>query len=178
VIEVLRCHQDRVVLLTSAHVALLACTSKPQDKAVTYKSKWTLRLHDVQNVRGSILITDSVSMLKVFMLLCTHMATNQYMNSCKSRYMDAISKVLTVWDTKHSFLQLSCGVYMQIINLKQPHSSLAGSLEHCVLYLQAMKTRCRSQFSMSTSTAFHSWESTMSHCTSTFAAAPLRYSTL
>ena len=52
VIEVLRCHQDRVVLLTSAHVALLACTSKPQDKFVTYKSKWTLRLHDVQNVRG------------------------------------------------------------------------------------------------------------------------------
>ena len=61
VIEVLRCHQDRVVLLTSAHVALLACTSKPQDKAVTYKSKWTLRLHDVQNVRGSVLIIGSVS---------------------------------------------------------------------------------------------------------------------
>ncbi|KAL0018632.1 hypothetical protein WJX77_009530 [Trebouxia sp. C0004] len=53
VIEVLRCHEDRVVLLTSAHMALLACTSKPQDKAVTYQSKWTLRLHDVQNVRGN-----------------------------------------------------------------------------------------------------------------------------
>ncbi|KAL3135445.1 hypothetical protein ABBQ32_007626 [Trebouxia sp. C0010 RCD-2024] len=53
VIEVLRCRQDRVVLLTSGHVALLACTSKPKDKAVTYKSKWTLRLHDVQNVRGN-----------------------------------------------------------------------------------------------------------------------------
>lgn len=41
-----------MVLLTSGHVALLACTSKPKDKAVTYNSKWTLRLHDVQNVRG------------------------------------------------------------------------------------------------------------------------------
>ena len=41
-----------MVLLTSGHVALLACTSKPKDKAVTYKSKWTLHLHDVQNVRG------------------------------------------------------------------------------------------------------------------------------
>ncbi len=71
-IEVLRCHQDRVVLLTSAHVALLACTSKPRDKAVTYKSKWTLRLHDVQNVRGSILINDSVSFV--------------YMYSCKFMY--------------------------------------------------------------------------------------------
>lgn len=38
--------------MTSGHVALLAYTSKPKDKAVTYKSKWTLRLHDVQNVRG------------------------------------------------------------------------------------------------------------------------------
>lgn len=65
-VEVLRCHQDRVVLLTSAHVALLACTSKPQDKAVTYKSKWTLRLHDVQNVRGSILITESVSFVYMY----------------------------------------------------------------------------------------------------------------
>ncbi len=83
VIEVLRCHQDRVVLLTSAHVALLACTSKPQDKAVTYKSKWTLRLHDVQNVRGSILIIDSASMLKMFsMLSCTRIATIQCMHSC------------------------------------------------------------------------------------------------
>lgn len=86
-VEVLRCRQDRVVLLTSAHVALLACTSKPQDKAVTYKSKWTLRLHDVQNVRGSILITDSVSMLKIFMLLSTRMATNQHMHSFKSTYV-------------------------------------------------------------------------------------------
>ncbi len=66
VIEVLRCHQDRVVLLTSAHVALLACTSKPQDKAVTYKSKWTLRLHDVQNVRGSISINNSVSFVYMY----------------------------------------------------------------------------------------------------------------
>ena len=53
VIEVLRCHQDRVVLLTSAHVALLACTSKPKDKIVTYKSKWTLPLQDVQKIRGT-----------------------------------------------------------------------------------------------------------------------------
>ena len=53
VIEVLRCHSDKVVLLTSGHVALLACTSKPQDKIVTYKSKWTLMLHDVQNIRGT-----------------------------------------------------------------------------------------------------------------------------
>ena len=54
VLEVLRCKSNRVLLLTSGHVALLACTSKPQDTSVMYKSKWTLRLNDVQNVRGKL----------------------------------------------------------------------------------------------------------------------------
>ena len=53
-LEVLRCRSNRVLLLTSGHVALLRCTSKPADDTVMYKSKWNLRLNDVQNVRGEL----------------------------------------------------------------------------------------------------------------------------
>ena len=63
VLEVLRCRSNRVLLLTNGHVALLACTSKPQDTSVMYKSKWTLRLHDVQNVRGKLVFTDALRLL-------------------------------------------------------------------------------------------------------------------